>query len=346
MNIRHYIALLALCALTVSCEVKFPLEDTGATPKIYISSFPGNNTLDTLVVRIANTIPVSSSANVSPEKFNPQVNLKINGQDVMLERYNAMNYSHSLIPHNSLYAAYKVKPGDELELSASAPGYESVHSTAVIPKEFPEVKVNFSEDDNNNTVKAVATFTDDGQTKDYYGAQLVVDQTLTFHYGNHFEWTVFTRYFPWMYDGKDETVTGISGEEFMDVNFDGIKYGSVWYNPTTAITRCWNDYHFQGKTKTITIETKMFEDTHFPNPSDKDNECIQYKLLLYRFSDEMYRYFTMMDQINNNDFAHWGLAPSGFTYTNIEGGLGIFAGYHVKEILLKEEHFENGVPVD
>lgn len=56
-----------------------------------------------------------------------------------------------------------------------------------------------------------------------------------------------------------------------------------------------------------------------------------YKIYLYRFSEEMYKYLKSVNDINDNELGEYGLAPIRSHYTNIENGIGLLGGCSIYE---------------
>lgn len=334
-NILKYTFIAAAACLSlVSCEVKFELDSINSKPKIYLQAFPGNAISDTIVIQIAKTRPVNMPA--STEKFNPEVRLSVNGEQLEIRKYSKdiLDFDNA-IPDGCLYAVRKLKPGDKIEISASAEGLPDIKSSSIIPDEFPDAKVTLSETEERG-VKVKATFSDNPDSRDYYAVQLICEQLIYFDDEDGTDSVRFIR--PISVEAKNNSA--ISSETALgntiDVTFNGYVFGS--YNYTL---RCCNDDIFQGGQKTLTLDGRSFYDDTFL-PTDKDREYRTYKLLLYKLSPEFYRFSNMIYKKGQGGLGQIGLAPSGMSYTNIEGGLGGFAGYTVREVPLKIDYYEKG----
>ena len=61
-------------------------------------------------------------------------------------------------------------------------------------------------------------------------------------------------------------------------------------------------------------------------------ECFEYKVKVCRLSAELYHCFKALYIADNSDAPiHLGFSPVTYTYTNVEGGLGIFGAMSVYE---------------
>lgn len=333
-NTLKYTLIAAATFLSlVSCEVKFELDNISSRPKIYIQSFPGNAMSDTIVIQIARTRPVNMPA--SDGKFSPDVRLSVNGEELEIKRYSKDMFDFdNNIPDGCLYAVRKLKPGDRLDIFASAEGLPEVRSASTVPEEFPEAKVTLS--DEENKIKTRVTFSDNPDSRDYYAVQLICEQLIYFDD----EDGARTARFIHPLNVEDINKSDLSSEtafgNTIDVSFDGYAMGGYGYT-----LRCCNDDIFQGGKKTLSLTGIRFADGTFL-PGDKDREYVTYKLLLYKLSPEFFRFANMIYKKGQGGLGQIGLAPSGMSYTNIEGGLGGFAGYTVREVPLKEDYFEKG----
>lgn len=306
-------ALMAAAWLTASCEVELELPPMQNEPKIYLQSFPGsqtssgNETADTLFFRIQRTRPIGQP--VSHDPFFPEIQLTVNGEPVTVRHYPG-NDPGSSLPGEGWLATRSLQSGDRIAVSIRETGLPEASSHTVIPPAFPEAEIRLIRNKEYHTVSV--SFRDDPATRDAYGLQVIEARTVTYEDGS--SQTYYNPVIP-MSGGTD--LFG-SAASVLDFSFDGYRFSS----PRSQI-RCWSDEQFSGKDVTLGFRINAVE--------EEPDETISYRLRMYRFTAEFFRYATMLNHIENNSLAEVGLAPASFSYTNIEGGVGILAGYSVRE---------------
>lgn len=82
-----------------------------------------------------------------------------------------------------------------------------------------------------------------------------------------------------------------------------------------------------GKEYTLNVGTAQY-------PGSKDEyqkETYEFKIFLYKLSEELYKYIKSINDINNNKLGNYGLAPIRSHFTNIENGIGILGGCNIYE---------------
>lgn len=310
---RMAAALMAVVWMTASCEVELDLPPMQNEPKIYLQSFPGlqtssgNETADTLFFRIQRTRPIGQPASYEP--FFPEIRLTVNGEPVTVSHYPG-NDPGSALPGEGWFAVQSLQSGDRIDLSIREAGLPEASSHTVIPEAFPEANIRLIPNQDYHTVSV--SFHDDPATRDAYGLQVIEARTVTYEDGS--SQTYYNPVIP-MSGGTD--LFG-SAASVLDFSFDGYRFSS----PRSQI-RCWSDEQFSGKDVTLSLRINAAE--------EQPDESISYRIRMFRFTPEFFRYATMLNHIENNSLAEVGLAPASFSYTNIEGGVGILAGYSVRE---------------
>ena len=109
---------------------------------------------------------------------------------------------------------------------------------------------------------------------------------------------------------------------YIDIPFNGWAFGYGW-----TPVRTWPDTGFSEQEKTTLYMTTRDITNYWGNYEQRD----RFKVRLYRFSKEFFRYGVALDHARNNDLAEIGLAPAAYAYTNVTGGVGILAGWNVRE---------------
>ena len=89
----------------------------------------------------------------------------------------------------------------------------------------------------------------------------------------------------------------------------------------------WDDTMLNGKSYTLHLGTNYSEDS----VNEYNSTVNFFKIYLYRFSEEMYKYLKSINDIDNNDLGEYGLAPIRSHYTNIENGIGLLGGCSIYE---------------
>lgn len=324
--------IIFLITMAVSCDkaVDFPAEESG---KIYINAIMTDTGLSKMDVGISQ--PIGGTKSESAQ--NVKLTLTADGETVELVP-DADKLREGIL---SLTTDTRFTAGQELTVRASCNGLPSVCAEVTIPAELPEILVLKSEAESYKT-DSPGQYTDqrtrlwkfDAKLREfpdeesYFGMQ-VIKRKLYEYYGEvpddekkRLEKEAGISEVDDLYVNTIMEVNGAisSIETQMVVEFDGGETaiaqasgnsGQIWINAWVKPTE-----------KTL-LSTKY-------DPIMGINYAIyeyyEYKIKIYRLSYETYCYLKARYISDNTTLPlHLGFTPATYTYTNVVGGIGIFA---------------------
>ena len=336
---RRLIYILGYALMVVvlfSCEEKFDLRMKGDN-MIFVESYPGVE--DFIALRVGPAVSLNSDYDVSG--FSPDVKLMVNGDMVAVE-YLRQGDSLRGIPAGYYVADYAPVPGDRVNVTVSADGFETVESETVVPDSFGDYKLEYLVYDSsvdtkvmdmeivdginyNLRLKVKLDIQDSPVAGDAYGIQFVRELDYLVEYPDSIQRDTTLYYqsgqVPDMSDNPLLPQTGT----VIDVNFNGISCDS--YDGVTMFM----DRKFNGQYATLEAEVRFNEDHTYSYVDYQEQEVkvtskYRYKIRIYKFTPDFSRYAYAQNQIDNNLFGEIGLAPAGYAYSNIKNGAGILAG--------------------
>ncbi len=323
--LRHTAFAAAALLLLSSCEIPFSLENT-AEPKIYIQCIPSP---DSTVLQIRYAAPAVGNAEESvPASFAPQVSVLVNSVPRAFENEGEGRF----VSHDSL------QEGDEIQVDASSPGLPSASGKTLVPPVPAIADLSFEtvEVDTVSVRKVTITLQRAPEEGEYYGLQ-VRRRTAVLYWDGSFDSVDL-----FIVPGKLMTALdagGVDMEDFMQVNFTGGLFPGNYERPMSLLTA----KQFEGNRYSFYLDSA---DTDFwtalsevdwenyewgPNPGDEEEKDTRVPLgtatycqvFLYRLSPETYRFAKAVYQSGMDFLANMGLIPANFTYSNVEGGLGV-----------------------
>lgn len=308
---RHkFIYIASLLIILSSCTYEFNIDDIEAKRKPVIFCMP--NTLgDTTLIQVSQSTTVNNKGTNTSAK--PDITFKLNGVEKVIKY---TDKATDLLPANSYYVLGKLKESDKIDLEVSYPDMPTAKSSTVIPQPFPLDKweMVLGNGSYGREIQFRISFTDNAETKDYYGMR-IVRNTITHYYGEV---------------DDEEEIEGID----LKLDEEPLLFNKVGFDEIFDITKTyyrdiylWDDTMLNGKSYTLQPCTYYYEGYN-------DNEMIEtikFKICLYRFSEEIYQYLKSINDINNNELGEYGLAPIRSHYTNIENGIGLLGGCSIYE---------------
>ena len=333
------IIYIFLLLLLVSCEkeVDFPVDGDG---RIFIESLIGRAEGDRVNIRISQ--PAYGSETTTAEEV--AVYLEADGKPVGLER--DMHYDSD--GGVSYILTEKVTPGQKLRLAATAKGVPSVEAATTVPQQLGDVVINtrlaevYKTEDPDQIIsdtKVLREFqitTSDILDKDaYFGVQVckkIVHDTIGWVPADVWENYLVkqgTVEFDNLYvNGDYSEGIGISSSEaeilvdfergdmrcFAPSGKDGNVVGEVYVKPQNIHMVAANyGYIFDPITETdIKVKYEIYE-------------AREYNVKVFRLTPEMFHYYKARHIMEWSDIpVHLGFSPVTYTYTNVQGGLGIF----------------------
>ena len=281
---------LAILSLA-SCEFEFELDGMDTEPLLHFEAALHQNCDEDLKYAIQGLKAVSSGKYSDMEDITLQA--YINGEKV--DGY------HSDGPCSLLSGEMNfnfLEPGDEISIKAECTGYPAISAKTVMPSGWDNLELEVKRTD-ESTISLDISFKDDAATEDFYGIGLIVE---TYMQQQIYGWTsVALR-------GPAVEGTGMTSYGEMRVSY---------IDPAERIINICSDHSFNGKEKKMSFIADCLEST--------DTEKRTYTVFAYKLSEEMYRYAVAQYDSSpwNNTLGFMGLSPVTFTYTNIQGGLGV-----------------------
>ena len=330
---RHLIVIFFLAAilLTVSCEkeIDYPMDTSG---RIYVNAIVGENAGSRINLVVSQ--PALGSEDASAEDI--ELSLKADGKNVALSR--DMDY----VPEEDGEVSYLVQDGflsgQKLELEAWSPDLPSVRAVTSVPAPLPEIKLTcktvevYKERDPEQMMNNLTTLLefhlamDEKPCEDIYFGVQVVRRTVYDTLGTvpDYTWEIYKEkngleeYDDLYVDTRYGEVGALSSAvKEMFIMYDG---GEMQVNPAeedgdgSAV----NAYVYPTR-------KRLMQGSYYDDVWYEIYEVYEYNIRLYRLSSEMHSCLKARYIIDNSSVPiHLGFSPVTYTYTNIEGGLGMF----------------------
>jgi hypothetical protein len=343
---------LLMLLLLASCKDNFNIDDIKDEPRLVVYCFP--STADTTFIQIWRSVPVRkgtvSADSLAVAPVDAHIVYQVNGE------------SRQVVPTtNNTYAAYYVlgrqKAGDKIALEASADGCRPVTASTRIPAASPVdlknvkiVHVVNSDGESNSYNQAAATFTAQKPNDDYYAVRVRTknirgqavgtgmlygrQQTLTYQSYNEYTdvlterpelkdwtWTLTktdsTYVYPDINTDSEPLLNGIT-EIDSDFGFSMDFYQNCYIFDAASVSGQSYTLHLNVDNYWKSQYTWGWE-TLYP---------IEYQVELYHVTPTYYRFLKSINDARNNDWAKVGLRQIAPTYSNVNGGLGVVAGYN------------------
>ena len=278
---KLYIASLLI--ILSSCTYEFNIDDVEAKRKPVIFCMP--NTLgDTTLIQVSQSMNVNNKGTNSSAK--PDITFKLNGVEKEIK--------------------YIDKATEK--------------SSTVIPQPFPLDKWDMILKDGSygREIQFRISFTDNADTKDYYGVRIIRKISYHNYYPNYNLGADYDKLWGIEFNLDEEPLLSkkVGFDEIFDIS--KLHYQEIYL---------WDDTMLNGKSYTLHLGTNYSEDS----VNEYNSTVNFFKIYLYRFSEEMYKYLKSINDIDNNDLGEYGLAPIRSHYTNIENGIGLLGGCSIYE---------------
>ena len=322
---RKYIFLLLLILVSCERDAKFNPDDTG---KIYLYGIVSDGNDDIIKVNVSR--PVFGEEAAMPEDV--KLTLEVDGDEVELIR--DVDYPSSKDGEIAYRINESFTSGQKLILKAESAGLPAAVASAMIPEQLPEVEVtHFVEEsyrvkDGDHLYGSFSTLSkfhvviDEEFSKDaFYGVQVLkrkqievvgtpedpIDESRYGHeeYDNIYEYPVMTE----LSSVKHEIIIDHDGGELLVAEMidEGGKMAFDVYVDNEP--RYMTNAEWQGDELVYACY-----------------EYYEYKVKVFRIPNEMY-HSLRSEYIKENSDAplHLGFSPVTYAYTNVKGGLGMFA---------------------
>lgn len=299
--------LLAFFLPVFACEREFTV-NVQADPKLFLQCFPGPR--DTTIIQLNRTIPTGTDWDGPMFLESAEVVCKVNGLARAVERWDAA--PSGSVPEGCWFVTGQLFPGDVISVDARADDLPAIHAETTLPAFPPEFQYLL-------TAKSVqVSFADNPDSEDWYGLGVLCERTTVQGSVTHIERHLLRPAGP---AGSGTPFLQGNNDPGIYLQFNGWTLGSPWW-----ILRVWSDDWAEDGVVNLSMQlTDVFmiwNDAPYTS---------RYKVCLYRFPRAFYRYAVSVDNVENNVFAQYGLAPAAFSYTNVSGGVGVLAGWTVRE---------------
>ena len=340
---KRYFCFILILLLALSCEriIDYPVDENG---RIYVDAVVGTEDADRINLVVSR--PAFGSEAVSAEDI--RLSLTNDGKSVELVR--DMDYESDIEGEISYLVHGDFQPGQKLELRAEAEGLPSVKALTSVPARMPDVEVtcrevkSYRDDEEYSGSSSLRTLCelhltmDERPDKDsFFGVQVLKEVSydtlgkVPEHHWEDYENAGKTEYDALHINSKSGEGGSISSvEKELMVAFAGgdmrvlaaeadgdASALDVYVYPTNSHRRS-GSYHYNEAGEEV-WEWEV-------------QEIYKYKIIVYRLSPEIYHCFRARYMIDMADVPiHLGFTPATYTYTNIEGGLGMFGAVSTYE---------------
>lgn len=305
---------LLLIGLLASCKDDVSLPEAGNEAKIVVYCFP--STRDTTYISVSQSIPVKQYKDGVKIKNidNAQITYTVNGQ-----QREVTNRGNGIY-----YVVGKQQTGDKIALTVSTDSLPTAYAETSIPDTIaigdPKSRQTMIYDDDWEEMKdyeqVMATFTDPAATKDYYAVRVLL-KNVSKNYSSEEQSFYYTpRFYYPVINTKSEPL--LMSKTNID---DAFGFSDNYYGGLCIF----DDAGISGKyTFHLNVDNK--NDFWWNNYNDtKKYERVE----LLHLTPEYYKFLFSINAEENSDLAQYGLSQLMPTATNVNGGLGVVAGWNV-----------------
>ncbi len=364
---KRLVYILTLLLSLVSCKDDFDISKLQDSARLVVYSFPTEG--DSTLIMITKSLPVATTKGYLEDLVSQTVDAhiiyKVNGRECPVKRIEREDESLHFCSSGSrligqYYAIGKQKSGDNIQVVVSADGFQEVSASTYIPQgvdiQAEGVSIGKEKKDyyTYQMDKVLASFQDDGNSKAYYSVKvkrLQMQGTASFVYHrdngdidtayaqNYWDYTRIVNNYssgvwnfdslyhvpsPQMLETDNEPVLNKSSQIDDDLGFDGYEYFDNAY--------IFNDQSFNGQKYTLHLVmlNSNYEGSYNYNQSWNAVFGYDYQVELYKVTPEYYRFLSSINNANSNSWAEAGIMQVTPTYSNVQGGFGIVAGFNTK----------------
>ena len=315
-----------------SCETDFEIERLDAEPMFYIESIFFDDQ-ELIEISVVPTYVVTEDPRVSelPEGFS--LTVLENGKPRELNKADDTFQN----PKFKWYLTGGVQPGAEIEISAKAEGYPEAYAKVVVPEKFDDFTCSVEKYTDGKAILHIDYY-DDPNAEDYYAVSVARNVKQV-----RFDGTVDSDvYYPIMNTPLQDDFGDYA---YCSWNLEGVSW------PEHRNIVFWNDSRetVSGKQRmTIYISENQSEPSFdYTEPTmGAVGEVIGTTYVgdyvtLYKLAPGTYHYINGKWNENYNDLSNMGLVPPTWTFTNIDGGIGMFGPMSSSEPYLIEWNYLN-----
>ena len=382
---KKLLYFLLVSLLLVSCKDDFDISKLQDTPRLVVYCFPTVG--DTTMIVVTKSVPVATAKGDREQlcryPVDAHVTYQVNGVEYPVKRIASVEEARRFSASDSnilleaicqqmvgqYYAIGKQKAGDNISVEVSAEGFQPVSAATYIPQ---SVKVGINElsfeeaSSGSGLDQILASFDDDGASKDYYSVKVMKTQTIGAAIGidpshSRYEEPVYvydaynykaineeTPGMIWNFDSLFQVSSAVSIDTEKepvfkhttkideDLGFDDYSYYALAY--------IFDDHLFNGKEYTLHLNlVSTIYGNHYYYYSGWDTMYgYEYGVELYKLTPEYYRFLSSINSAQSNSWAEAGIMQVTPTYSNVKGGFGIVAGYHATTDSIRVKPSEGG----
>lgn len=294
-NFNRLLLIIIILLFGYSCSKKVDIDLPDDNPKLVVGSFFTKDSV--FKVLVSHTLPITQ--NGYPIIDNAQVELYKNNQ-----------FIENLYYENNFYKSYSSATENErYQIKIKAKGYKKVSAESKIPVGNPVLL-------NKNFYLNYAFYTyDDGTVFPISKLECTIADDLT--QLNYYEISIYIKYFD-SYDQKYRIIgVAFRKNENQIINNENI----IDYYPSSIV---FSNELFTSNQQKIDMDFRSFVLDNIQYHQNSKLIIILRKIskeyYLYQKSYTLHRFFQSSDEI-------WGSPAPVKLYSNVQGGLGIFAGY-------------------
>ena len=309
-------AIITLASCDIRFELNLPKEDS----KIYAFCAPGARDTTAIIVELARFVGDSISFDLSKV----EIDLRVNGesQEVQFQPKYTFPYgaSYHSVPEEAFYFTRKLQSDDEVSLTVSYHGLESVSAVTNIPQQ-PEDATFRIETGDDSAANFILEYSD--QSEETYYAAIFREKLHEFKVWGYIEEngeviTDTTDYTSWQPHHINHELDTFQESDF---NFEA-------YNNQTGVLFWKNsDAIDNGEKKMVYFSTYILKDVEeWYNELNYKYLDFSYEATIYRITEDLYRFYLTNLMSNENRLSYLGLSRNNATYTNINNGFGVLGG--------------------
>ena len=307
---------LLLIALLTSCKDDISLPEAGNEAKLVIYCFP--STRDTTYISVSRSLPVKQYKEGMKIKNidDARITYSVNGQ-----QRKVTNSGNGIY-----YVVGKQKTGDKIAVTVSADSLPTASAETSIPDTVaisdPKSRQTKVYNDDYETMmdyeQVMASFKDPSATKDYYAVRVLL-KNISAQYSEE-DSLYYEQYFYYpIINTKNEPIL-VSKTNIDDAfGFSDNYYGGLCI---------FDDASISGQSHTLHLN--VYNNNPFSHVSRNAYEVKKYERIeLLHLTPEYYKFLFSINAEENSDLAQYGLSQLMPTATNVQGGLGVVAGWNV-----------------
>ncbi len=328
--------ILLLPLLLGGCKDDISLPTEGNSPKLVVYCFP--STADTTWISVSQSLPV--------RQYRDNVQVQLVSDARVIYTVNGQERTVVAMGNGRYYVAGRQRAGDEIALTVEADGLPTASAHTTIPDAVPISQprhrtVSVYDDDFNMAEQydqLMASFTDPPTTTDYYAVRVGMknvkgwgmfhSEADTVWFNNEYDHQTLadqqwdsvevhrtdSTYYYVKLNTKNEPLLAPLTQTDRDFGFDDNYYGLLYIFDDTAIS---------GTSYTLHLNIDLNDIT------GADNMETDERMELLHLSPEYYKFLKSVNAIDNSDLARYGLSQIMPTASNVNGGLGVVAGWNV-----------------